>query len=245
MKPRKGFTLIELLVVVAIMTVLAALLIPTLHLVRMKSRITHCENNLKNLHGFIALYQQDNIGQGGWDCFPYRLTYLARDFAQGQPEIFLCKMDGSRGMEGGKPDKAGVDQFSELDERPDLDPDTLPLSYMYEFSGAVCSWDWDNWITWPLDLTTPHLEHIDMNDDGQASWGEVKQAQMKYGDKFLNAGRSGTPANPYIGYPPNQFPVLRCFWHTENPNTEDSEILNMAYSGNVFKSGCTWEKLAK
>jgi len=69
---RRGFTLIELLVVVAIISILAALLLPALNGARENSRIAVCSSNLKQLGYAFAMYVQDNDGympQSGW-CYP-------------------------------------------------------------------------------------------------------------------------------------------------------------------------------
>lgn len=235
MKHRRGFTLIELLVVIAIITVLAGLLLPTLWYAKKKAKIVDCMNNMNQIHKAILQYQVDHVGIGGWDWYPNRLTYLDRDGYTNTPELYLCPLDETKGAQGGKPNLAGVDQFAELDEGGG--PGELPLSYMYEFSGAPCSWGWSTWITFPPYVPLPYLDHVDKDDNGEASWGEVKQAQLRYGDKSRNPG---SPANPK-GYPPSKFPILRCFWHTDSPNTTAREIKNLSVMGNVFDSGAQWE----
>jgi hypothetical protein len=90
-----------------------------------------------------------------------------------------------------------------------------------------------------------------LHSDGTgASWGEVKQAQLKYGDTSLN-GTSVSfgwdpktlPAGTVMkGYPASRFPALRCFWHMAKPDDEkEEEVMNLSYMGNVFKSVPQWE----
>jgi len=236
MKAKRGFTLIELLVVIAIIVILASLLLPTLYFARVRAKKAKCINNMRQIHAGLMIYQGDFIGQGGWDWYPHRLTYLQRDgYSTGGAELYICPLDSTKGQNGGKPNIVGVDQFTELDEG--AGPGELPLSYMYEFSGAECSWGWDTWITFPTYVSPPYVTHVDRDGDGKASWAEVKQAQLKYGDSWWNSTR-----NPHEGYPPSNFPILRCFWHTTDPNSQNKDIQNLAVTGNVFQSGAQWEK---
>lgn len=51
-----GFTLIELLVVVAILTVLMALLIPSLMKARERSKVVVCQVNARSIGQLLAMY---------------------------------------------------------------------------------------------------------------------------------------------------------------------------------------------
>src|ERR1043166_3390857 len=63
---KQGFTLIELLVVVAIISMMAAMLLPSLSAARERARGTTCLNNLRQISYAIQLYASDNE-----DYLPY------------------------------------------------------------------------------------------------------------------------------------------------------------------------------
>lgn len=58
-----GFTLIELLVVIAIITLLMALLVPALSLVRKQAKAMICQSRLRQWGTILAMYAQDNEGR--------------------------------------------------------------------------------------------------------------------------------------------------------------------------------------
>jgi prepilin-type processing-associated H-X9-DG protein/prepilin-type N-terminal cleavage/methylation domain-containing protein len=57
-----AFTLVELLVVTAILSLLAAILLPALHNAKEAGRMAKCLSNLKQLHVAAALYVDDHNG---------------------------------------------------------------------------------------------------------------------------------------------------------------------------------------
>lgn len=64
---RAAFTLIELLTVVAVIAILAALLLPTLSMVRESARMTNCASNQRQIVLAFTIYRNQF---GGWPCRP-------------------------------------------------------------------------------------------------------------------------------------------------------------------------------
>ena len=60
MKNNNKFTLIELLIVIAIITILSALLLPTLSRAKVKTMRVNCASNLRQMHMAMITYAKDN-----------------------------------------------------------------------------------------------------------------------------------------------------------------------------------------
>ncbi|NQT46935.1 MAG: prepilin-type N-terminal cleavage/methylation domain-containing protein [Candidatus Omnitrophica bacterium] len=65
-----GFTLVEILVVLAVMGILAALLMPSVSLVRCKAKMVKCMSNIRQLGIACVMYEQD------YDALPGTLSRL-------------------------------------------------------------------------------------------------------------------------------------------------------------------------
>ena len=112
-KQMASFTLVELLVVVAIISILAAMLLPALQQARAKARQAVCMNNLKQCGLAVMMYADDYNGwvlnaaraptgyqlpgSGGavlfWHDFLWRLGYIDENqeiAKKGRKSIFVC-----------------------------------------------------------------------------------------------------------------------------------------------------------
>lgn len=152
----RGFTLIELMMVIAIISLLVALLTPTLGQIMQQTQSSQCKANLSCQGMALQLYvnehdsypgHADNDGASGGvvAVWPSRIRKYAESM-----DIFRCpanewgfkwkKVFGTPG--GGYATQAQADKWGyELGEKM-LSVDTVPFSYGYN--------DWGRW-----DLSTP------------------------------------------------------------------------------------------
>ncbi|MBU0478539.1 prepilin-type N-terminal cleavage/methylation domain-containing protein [bacterium] len=214
---KHGFTLLELLVVIGIIAVLASILLPVVNRAREEGRKTACIQTMRQIYLAVSMYKDDYN-----NYLPPWLSNLYPSYIGTNKKIYLCLSDTSKGTEGGKPDWH-QDQYSETDDTssnttaPGRDPQITACSYLYEFCGATCTWFENSYVS-----SSSEFIEADTNNDGTVTWNEAKKWQMK----------------SYMG---PKIPIVRCFWHTRSPLTNDDIVLNMSYDGNLTISGPEWE----
>lgn len=198
-------------------------------------------SNLHQLSLALTIYQDDHDGRS-----PAWLSNLYPDYLNSQ-EIYICKEDRSIGTDGSKPEKGDVgDRYPETSDvasnnHPDRNRAIEACSYLYEFCGERCSWDYNNYLN-------ASDADIDLDGNNAITWGEVKKYQMEHGDS--------SAASNFKPYAQTRFPIVRCFFHWHNrqvpavqyDNTgkatgveADYLTLNVAYAGNVFEAPLNWE----
>jgi type II secretory pathway pseudopilin PulG len=238
-QPRRAFTLVEILVIIAIIAVLAGLLLVGINTVQRRGREAHCTNNLKQFAVALIAYRSDfKDRMPPWLSVLYP-KYVGTGSDGTQATIFVCLEDRAvpKGTQGGKPDGVAWvgDQFAETD---DVAANTHPLrntqisacSYLYEFCAAKCSWGWQSYLA-----GEPTVQKLDLDGNGEVSWGEAKIWQLRHGDNtWTNDGKPYSEAT---------FPAIRCFWHARG--SEGRQVLNLSYDGRVYKSVLKWELDAK
>jgi len=104
---RVGFTLIELLVVVAILTILIAILLPSLGSARRQARQVLCMNNLRNLGMGAQLYQNSFEGALPWEGYAEGDRPIRSVGYWGEPTAWFNSM----------PAYAGQDSYATLLDR--------------------------------------------------------------------------------------------------------------------------------
>jgi prepilin-type N-terminal cleavage/methylation domain-containing protein len=95
---RAAFTLIELLVVILIITILAALLLPTLGKARATAQQTDCKSNLHQLILANDLYATDNHGQYPTDSDTEHWPAMLYDEYGKNTNVLWCPTDLARGI---------------------------------------------------------------------------------------------------------------------------------------------------
>jgi len=233
----RGFTLIELLVVIAIIGVLAGLLMPALQSSRERARQANCKNNLHQLSVALIMYKDDYKDLPNWlsDLSP---KYIGK----GSEGVFVCKSDRTQGKSDlsckpveliesityEPPDSAETEKKIYQGLSDNIGNNGInACSYMYEFNGAVCKWEYSGYVT----SSVPE----------NATWKDVKKNQLAYGDN--------SKANHFTPYSETTFPVIRCFHHwrermvdtTDLKNPKQGLTLNVSYAGNVYEGPLMWE----
>lgn len=234
-----GFTLIEMLVVIAIIALLAAIMVPAVANGIRRGQATRCLSHLRSfgivwnqryLEDASNIHAENNPSVFDW------LSDMTPDLVP--PEMLICPADRSRGAHGGKPiespnyvSRLASIGVTDTNNFPEAD-DPRGSSYLYEFNANPCTWA-NGFVYRDSNGTLLGSEAV--------TWGEVKQLQLRYGDRFS----MNTP------YSPTSFALARCFHHYEDRiihvmdpdqgRVPSTQVINVAVAGNVFISGLTIE----
>ena len=115
-----GFTLIELLVVIAIISLLMAILVPTLQRVRKQARAVACQSNLLQWGVVCSLYTNDNNGKlplvwntvGSERHIPW--PYMLRPYYTDSNDLLLCPMATRSELRPDNPVNSSTEHFSQV-----------------------------------------------------------------------------------------------------------------------------------
>jgi len=221
---KRGFTLIELLVVMAIISMLAGQILPSLSSAKEQARMINCTSQFHQIGLAIEMYYQDYDSE-----YPTWLSTLVPSYLQ-TPKIFICLTDRNKGMRGhGNPQYPNANDIPP-DQIPGYSPPYDPefgsrnpnvtaCSYIYEFAPTPCEWFMQGLASGTY--TDTDRDNADTDRNGVVSWREAKIWQSRY-----------------QGYG-DQVPIVRCFWHYYNQNRK---VINLSYKDyHVFTSRIRWE----
>ncbi len=205
-RPR-GVTAIELIVVVGIITILASIVLPIITAFRGKAQKTQCASNLRQLHQALIMYSNDNASR--YELYP---TYLGNlmmsvsgspgntDYVN-DPRVFICPSDPTKatvnayGVTSLKPYYSATvpsDNKASWAERLVNGMGQVNCSYLYEFSGRVCT-------TFTVDPTPGSNDGgTDDNFDSFVSTLLCEPANPFWYPNFVDTIQQDDNGNPYI-----------------------------------------------
>lgn len=238
----RGFTLLELLAALGVIVVLAALLVPGIHLVRNQARTAQCADNLRQIGVAVIAYGQERGGRS-----PAHLRALADDPQWDLPARgLLCPFDRSAGSD----ERLGRRGLPHDDEWPYTRLHEPGSSYMYEFSSNTGR----NWYNRLQMLTEDDIAYFYRDRPanawpalGSVSWADAKRHQQQHGNLRPEvAAPRGRPEDFGAPFPLDRVPIVRCFHHAEWARLGDLErqrrVHNLSMAGQVFWSTPYWER---
>ena len=145
---KKGFTMVELLVVIAVISILAALILPTLGSVQEKAKQIKCKTNMDNLGKGLLMYKGDygrNVrfpdeNGGKFICKLYTTNLVV------EPKVYICpsttdEFDTS-GMKADNPSAGGM-SYAGRKNKPQTKYPGVYKSYHSTTNTSVASDDWE------------------------------------------------------------------------------------------------------
>jgi len=251
-----GFTLIEMLVVISIIVILAGMILPAIGESRREAKVARCMSNLHQIGVALLIYAQQ-YGEGRYGAFPPWLTLLTTAGGQKKyiddPRVLFCSSDGSRGLDGGRPDNmryqgAGtvIEQFENADidqhagardggsSRKNSRTGGLDCSYLFEWNGEPCDWIYGSPPVGPGTTGSVPSTYEWQWGLGVPSWAEFLTLGDTNHDGVLSWNEVKTLSSE--GYKERMLPgwdikvpIARCYWHVRDQSIlmDDSLVLDL------------------
>ena len=260
-RTKAKFSVVELVVVIGILTLLAALLLPTIIHVKSRGRLTACSGNMRQVGMAIFTYQVDNNKR-----MPIWLSNLYPKYIDSEG-VFHCQEDPTSGRDGsirgaghdfhddignnnwfsilgGKDESvqefdSGIqklrDHHYSVDDTYRNSKATLRNPNVTGVSYMYEFNDDPNIMCWWYGASTLYS---DKDDDVKrpATWYNVKMEQMANGygreKDYFTGGKS---------WGQMLFPMIRCFHHVDTVLFAEGLVTNVSYDGSFYKSKQKWE----
>lgn len=261
------FTLVELLIVIAIMTIIAAIILPVMQEAKEAARGIACLSNMRQQGMAITMYKSDNTDIYGYNYPPW-LSRLNPNYLDSKG-VFTCPCDPQNAL----PSQISYSETNYVEAfdtngQPSKNPKKTDRIYNRGLYGKDITKNPKKECQEDLNNPNPNVPQVSyMYDFNQApyawynsqnklsgknvkSWCQAKQdfirgTNLNKTDLCVNDGKNPDKAtDPWsrenLSKRLNYYPVVRCFWHIVNKKKNDP-IRNLSVSGNVFYSNGKWE----